>query len=361
MGKNVFANGREVSAKADDNKSIAAMPDVCLSPPSPPAGPIPIPYPNFSNSSKTTSGSKKVKIGNKEVGLKNKSVYKSSKGDEAATRSFGMGVVTHTLSGATKHAAWSFDVKVEGKNVIRFLDLTTHNHSSDPMNAGAMTIDVAKAMAAAGEPLNCEALDLLNKDARDNQKNEGVDNFTLTTSSFTSPEGKNESWGATAPRREVVITPESQSGYRDVNRKKTMACGDGEWGQDDPRHSSVNNNMARNHAEPKLIEPHFGGGPNVSPGPAPSGPPGSLGTLRMKTHHQTGPGQFDAMPCPTCKRGICEAVACGLEILLCNDKNEEVNAEEMCENGQPKPGKVSDDWDEQVAAEDAFWKGQGLG
>ena len=54
----------EVSAKADDNQSIAAMPDsVCLSPPSPPAGPTPIPYPNFSNASDTTNGTRTVKIG----------------------------------------------------------------------------------------------------------------------------------------------------------------------------------------------------------------------------------------------------------------------------------------------------------
>lgn len=128
MGANVFANGRGISSKANANKSLAAMPDVCLSPPSPPAGPIPIPYPNFSEASNTNSGSKTVKIKGKEVGQKNSSEYKSSKGNTAATRSFGAGVVTHTLEGKTAHAAWSFDVKVEGENAIRHLDLTTHNH-----------------------------------------------------------------------------------------------------------------------------------------------------------------------------------------------------------------------------------------
>ena len=42
MSKNVFANGREVSAEKDDNRTMGAMPDVCLSPPSPPAGPVPV-------------------------------------------------------------------------------------------------------------------------------------------------------------------------------------------------------------------------------------------------------------------------------------------------------------------------------
>src|ERR1700690_4099170 len=104
MGVNVFANGMEISGKASGNESLAAMPDVCLSPPSPPAGPIPIPYPNTSDSSKTEEGSKTVKIGGKEVGLKNASDYKDSTGDEAATKSLGMGVISHTIQGKVKHA-----------------------------------------------------------------------------------------------------------------------------------------------------------------------------------------------------------------------------------------------------------------
>lgn len=73
MGKKVFANGMEVSAKKSDNAIIAAMPDVCMSPPPPPAGPIPIPYPNFTMASKTADGSKDVKIGGKPASLKNSS------------------------------------------------------------------------------------------------------------------------------------------------------------------------------------------------------------------------------------------------------------------------------------------------
>ena len=128
MSKNVFANGKEISAKKDDNKSICAMPDVCLSPPSPPAGPIPIPYPNTAQGSDTSDGSKTVKIGGDEAGLKNSSAYKKSSGDEAATKSLGMGVVTHTIQDKMSHAAWSMDVKFEGANVIRHMDMTTHNH-----------------------------------------------------------------------------------------------------------------------------------------------------------------------------------------------------------------------------------------
>jgi hypothetical protein len=129
MSKNVFANGMEVSGKADDNKTICAMPDVCLTPPSPPAGPIPIPYPNTAKAADTSDGSKTVMIGGQEVHLKDKSNYKTSTGDEAATKAQGMGVVTHTIQGKMYFTAWSFDVKVEGENVTRHMDMTTHNHA----------------------------------------------------------------------------------------------------------------------------------------------------------------------------------------------------------------------------------------
>lgn len=129
MSKNVFANGMEVSGKADDNKTICAMPDVCLTPPSPPAGPIPIPYPNTAKAADTSDGSKTVMIGGQEVHLKDTSNYKTSTGDEAATKAQGMGVVTHTIQGKMYFTAWSFDVKVEGENVTRHMDLTTHNHA----------------------------------------------------------------------------------------------------------------------------------------------------------------------------------------------------------------------------------------
>jgi hypothetical protein len=134
MANQVYANGREVSCKAADGKSICAFPDVCLSPPSPPAGPVSIPYPNTGLASDMTEGSKTVKISGKEVMLKDKSYFKKSTGDEAATKSLGMGVVTHQIQGKVYFTSWSMDVKFEGENVVRHLDLTTHNHGSEPPN-----------------------------------------------------------------------------------------------------------------------------------------------------------------------------------------------------------------------------------
>lgn len=139
MANEVYANSREVSCKAGGNKVIAAFPDVCLSPPSPPAGPVPIPYPVSSTSSDATDGSTTVKITGKEVMLKDKSYYKKCTGDEAATKSLGQGIVNHALSGKVYFVSWSMDVMVEGENVVRHLDMTTSNHAS-PMPNEALTI-----------------------------------------------------------------------------------------------------------------------------------------------------------------------------------------------------------------------------
>lgn len=135
MAHEVYANFMAIVAKSSDGKSICAFPDVCLSPPSPPAGPIPIPYPNTGFASDTTSGSKSVKLKGKEACLKNKSYFSKSTGDEAATKTLGMGVVTHQITGKVYFNSWSMDVKIEGENVCRFGDLTTHNHMSFPGNS----------------------------------------------------------------------------------------------------------------------------------------------------------------------------------------------------------------------------------
>ena len=136
MGCNVYANGDEIACKAGDGKVIAAFPDVCLSPPSPPAGPIPVPYPDTSFSKDMQNGSKTVKIKGKEVMLKDQSFYKTSPlGDEAATKGL-WGRRHHSRHhGQDVFVAWSMDVEFEDQNVDRHTDLTTSNHASPTANA----------------------------------------------------------------------------------------------------------------------------------------------------------------------------------------------------------------------------------
>jgi hypothetical protein len=133
MANDVYVNGREVACKSGSGKSPAAFPDVCFTPPQTPATPpgVPVPYPNTGFESDTTKGSKKVKINNKEVMLRNKSYFKKSTGDESGCAPK-KNVVTSVNRGAVYFVSWSMDVKFEGENIVRHLDLTTHNHGCTP-------------------------------------------------------------------------------------------------------------------------------------------------------------------------------------------------------------------------------------
>lgn len=135
MANEVYANGRELSCKSASGKSIASFPDVCFTPPQAPPTPlgVPIPYPNTGMSKDTTQGTRTVKITGKEVMLKNKSHFKKSYGDEAG-RAPKKGIITSTNTGKVYFISWSMDVKFEGLNVVRHLDLTTHNHNPSPGN-----------------------------------------------------------------------------------------------------------------------------------------------------------------------------------------------------------------------------------
>lgn len=130
MSNEVYANGMEISCKAGSGKSICAFPDVCFTPPETPATPtgIPIPYPNTGIASDTTDGTSTVNISSQEVMIKDKSHFKTSTGDEAGSAAK-KGIVTSTNKGKVYFTAWSMNVMIEGENVVRNFDLTTHNHN----------------------------------------------------------------------------------------------------------------------------------------------------------------------------------------------------------------------------------------
>lgn len=138
MANQVYANMMEVSCKAANGKTICAFPDVCFTPPQTPATPpgVPIPYPNTGMASDCSDGSSSVKISGQEVMLKNKSYFKTSTGDEAGSAPK-KGVITSSTKGKVYFVAWSMDVKVEGENVVRHLDLSTGNHACPTANEAA--------------------------------------------------------------------------------------------------------------------------------------------------------------------------------------------------------------------------------
>lgn len=125
MAATVSANERSVVHKKSSGVSIA-FPDVCKTPT--PAGPIPIPYPNIAMSSDTDKGSKKVKVDGEKLMLKS-SNFKMSTGDEAGSA---QGVVSNKIKGKAEFVNYSFDVKVEGKNVPRLGDMMLQNKGGSP-------------------------------------------------------------------------------------------------------------------------------------------------------------------------------------------------------------------------------------
>lgn len=153
----VFANGMEVSSKSMGGKSICQFPDVCFTPPQTPPTPmgVPIPYPNTGMASDTTDGSSTVKIKGQPVMLKDKSSFKQSTGDEAGAAPK-KGLLNSKTKGKVIFIAWSMDVKAEGENVVRNLDMTTHNHAS-PANGAAPTVHVASAALAQFKSCSGEA------------------------------------------------------------------------------------------------------------------------------------------------------------------------------------------------------------
>jgi hypothetical protein len=152
MGNEVYANAMEVACKAAAGKSICAFPDVCFTPPQTPATPpgVPIPYPNTGMASDCSGGSTTVKVSGQEVMLKNKSFFKRSSGNEAGCAPK-KGLMTSKNMGKIYFVKWSMDVKFEGQNVVRHLDMATHNHGSYPSNTAPWVYADAQALAPGGK------------------------------------------------------------------------------------------------------------------------------------------------------------------------------------------------------------------
>jgi uncharacterized Zn-binding protein involved in type VI secretion len=126
MPATINVNTRTVVHKTS-NGIATTFPDVCKTPT--PGGPVPIPYPNIALSKDTAKGSKTVSMDGNPIMLKG-SNFSTSTGDEPGTA--GGGVVSNTTKGKAEFVNYSFDVKVEGKNVPRLGDMMVQNKNSAP-------------------------------------------------------------------------------------------------------------------------------------------------------------------------------------------------------------------------------------
>ncbi len=109
-----------------------AVPDVCKTP-APPAGPVPIPYPNMAMLNQATGTSKKVKIVAKEA-VTTKSKIPRSMGDEAGVAG---GVVSSMNMGPVTFKKGSTKVKVQGVPIVHLTSMTAHNGNNANAPAGA--------------------------------------------------------------------------------------------------------------------------------------------------------------------------------------------------------------------------------
>ena len=281
-----------------------------MSPPPPPAGPIPMPYPLTGMASDTTDGCTSVFVKGKEAGKKNGSKYSKTTGDEPATNSFGASVVTHKITGPLKFAAYSFDVIFEGGGAERFTDLTTQNH----MNAGNASVGMsaAKAAAAMGKDDNpCAQLDEANKAVRADMakkgKEQGATKSTITHGVFRKGNSKsvvracsNKAESAYLAGMSQGLTPHPSESPSEA--KKSKACGGHTYKQ-----AKANKRPHTSHTEARIIEDLFKKDPAKATG----------GTLILAIDWKTArPKSKRQHACKHCQKLLCKVGGTGPEACM---------------------------------------------
>lgn len=134
MPVTINVNNLTLCHKGSNGISIATIPDVCKTP-APPAGPVPIPYPNIAMSSDLVKGTTTVKADGGNMCAIDGSEFMKSTGDEPGTAG---GVVSNVNMKEATWITYSFDVKLEGKGACRLTDKMFHNHQNTVNLAGLL-------------------------------------------------------------------------------------------------------------------------------------------------------------------------------------------------------------------------------
>ena len=117
--------------KGSNGISMATIPDVCKTPS--PAGPVPIPYPNISQSATLDKGTTTVKADGGMMIATKGSEFSLSNGDNAGVAG---GVKSSTFMKESTWILYSFDVKMDGSNACRLTDKKFQNHENTADLAG---------------------------------------------------------------------------------------------------------------------------------------------------------------------------------------------------------------------------------
>jgi hypothetical protein len=119
--------------KGSTHTSVATVPDVCKTPS--PGGPVPVPYPNVSQSATLKNGTTTVKADGGNMAAIKGSEFSLSNGDNAGVAG---GVKSSTFMKESTWILYSFDVKMEGKGACRLSDKKFQNHENTADLAGAL-------------------------------------------------------------------------------------------------------------------------------------------------------------------------------------------------------------------------------
>lgn len=131
--------------KGSNAISMATIPDVCKTPS--PAGPVPIPYPNISQSATLDKGTTTVKADGGMMIATKGSEFSLSNGDNAGVAG---GVKSSTFMKESTWILYSFDVKMDGANACRLTDKKFQNHENaadltgvvvTPVSIGVMVLE----------------------------------------------------------------------------------------------------------------------------------------------------------------------------------------------------------------------------
>jgi hypothetical protein len=119
--------------KGSNAISVATIPDVCKTPS--PAGPVPLPYPNISQSISLDKGTTTVKADGGMMIATKGSEFTLSNGDNAGVAG---GVKSNTFMKESTWILYSFDVKIDGQNACRLSDKKFQNHENTADLMGAL-------------------------------------------------------------------------------------------------------------------------------------------------------------------------------------------------------------------------------
>jgi hypothetical protein len=144
MATRTCVNGQTVVHKTSEG-TVFTTPDVCMTPMGTCLAPIP--YTNRALSEETSNGSKSVLVDGNSIMLKD-SYFTKSTGDEPG---IAKGISSGTTGGEATFTNYSFDVKIEGRNVCRRLDPMTSNNGNTPPSPLMQTNVNAEALGELGD------------------------------------------------------------------------------------------------------------------------------------------------------------------------------------------------------------------